>query len=97
MRRDCHGLASLAISTAALATEKFGHLSILAEDDNAVNREVLREALLSLGAESDFVSNGLEAVEAASKKHYDVIFMDGSTPEINGFTATQLIRDAEAA
>ena len=31
-----------------------GHLAILAVDDNAVNREVLREALFSLGVEADF-------------------------------------------
>jgi len=94
-RRDFRGATALAISTASAPTEKFGHLAILAVDDNAVNREVLREALMSLGAEGDFVSNGVEAVEAATKKHYDVIFMDGSMPEMDGFTATKLIRDAE--
>ena len=95
-RQDFRGIAALAIAASTAPTEKFGHLSILAVDDNAVNREVLREALLSLGAEGDFVSNGLEAVEAAAKKSYDVIFMDGSMPEMDGFTATKLIREAEA-
>ncbi len=95
-RMDFRGPAALSISAAVAPTEKFGHLSILAVDDNAVNREVLREALLSLGAEGDFVSNGVEAVEAAAKKSYDVIFMDGSMPEMDGFTATKLIREAEA-
>lgn len=95
-RLEFRGMAALAISTATGPTEMFGHLSILAVDDNAVNREVLREALMSLGAEGDFVSNGLEAVEAAAKKSYDVIFMDGSMPEMDGFTATKLIREAEA-
>ena len=79
-----------------MPTEKFEHLSILAVDDNAVNREVLREALMSLSAEGDFVTNGVEAVEAATRKRYDVIFMDGSMPEMDGFTATKLIREAEA-
>jgi two-component system sensor histidine kinase BarA len=94
-RRDFRGLAALASSSAVQQSETFGHLSILAVDDNAVNREVLREALLSLGAEGDFVVNGVEAVEATSRKSYDVIFMDGSMPEMDGFTATRLIRDAE--
>jgi signal transduction histidine kinase/HPt (histidine-containing phosphotransfer) domain-containing protein/ActR/RegA family two-component response regulator len=95
-RRDFRGLAALASSSAVAPTETFGHLSILAVDDNAVNREVLREALLSLGAEGDFVVNGVEAVEATGRKSYDVIFMDGSMPEMDGFTATRLIREAEA-
>ncbi len=95
-RRDFRGLAALASASATAPSETFGHLSILAVDDNAVNREVLREALLSLGAEGDFVVNGVEAVEAAGRKSYDVIFMDGSMPEMDGFTATRLIREAEA-
>jgi two-component system sensor histidine kinase BarA len=95
-RFEFRGPAALAVAQAAGPTETFGHLSILAVDDNAVNREVLREALLSLGAEGDFVNNGVDAFEAASKKAYDVIFMDGSMPEMDGFTATKLIRHHEA-
>ncbi len=94
-RLDFRGPAALVTSAAKAPTETFGHLAILAVDDNAVNREVLREALLSLGVEGDFVSNGLEAVEAAAKKSYDIIFMDGSMPEMDGFTATRLIREHE--
>ncbi|MFT3724332.1 MAG: ATP-binding protein [Hyphomonadaceae bacterium] len=94
-RLEFRGAAALSAAQASGPTETFGHLSILAVDDNAVNREVLREALLSLGAEGDFVNNGVDAVEAASKKAYDVIFMDGSMPEMDGFTATKLIRHRE--
>jgi CheY-like chemotaxis protein len=94
-RAEFRGPSALASSSAAAPTETFGHLAILAVDDNAVNREVLREALLSLGVDGDFVSNGREAVEAAARKDYDVIFMDGSMPEMDGFTATRLIREAE--
>jgi two-component system, NarL family, sensor histidine kinase BarA len=96
LRFDFRGPAALAISAAATPLETFAHLSILAVDDNAVNREVLREALLSLGVEADFVTNGAEAVEAAKAKPYDVVFMDGSMPEMDGFTATKLIRGHEA-
>ena len=95
-RGEYRGASALASASVAEPGETFGHLSILAADDNAVNREVLREALLSLGAEGDFVSNGVEALEAAKAKNYDVIFMDGSMPEMDGFTATKLIREAEA-
>jgi two-component system, NarL family, sensor histidine kinase BarA len=90
------GIEALSVGTAARPEASFAHLSILAVDDNAVNREVLREALLSLGVEADFVTNGLEAVNAAGARPYDVIFMDGSMPEMDGLTATRLIRAAEA-
>ncbi len=97
LRSEFRGLAALAASVATGPQETFGHLSVLAVDDNAVNREVLREALLSLGVEADFVSNGLEALKAATAKVYDVIFMDGSMPEMDGFTATRLIRSHETS
>jgi signal transduction histidine kinase/DNA-binding NarL/FixJ family response regulator len=92
---DFRGPAALAASVAAQPQASFGHLAILAVDDNAVNREVLREALLSLGVEADFVANGAEAVAAVKKKSYGVIFMDGSMPEMDGFTAAKLIRQHE--
>ncbi len=96
-RFDFRGPSALATSAATVPSDTYGHLSVLAADDNAVNREVLREALLSLGVEADFAANGAEAVEAAAKKAYDLIFMDGSMPEMDGFTATRLIRKQEAA
>ncbi len=94
-RNEFRGLAALAASSVQSPQETFGHLAILAVDDNAVNREVLREALLSLGVDGDFVANGAEAVQAATRKSYDVIFMDGLMPEMDGFTATRLIRQHE--
>jgi two-component system sensor histidine kinase BarA len=97
VRLEFRGLAALANSIAAAPAEMFGHLSVLGVDDNAVNREVLREALLSLGVEADFVSNGVEAIEAAKARAYDVVFMDGSMPEMDGFTATRLIREHEGS
>ncbi|HEV7691523.1 MAG TPA: ATP-binding protein [Hyphomonadaceae bacterium] len=94
-KHEFRGAARLAASHAAAPLETFGNLAILAVDDNAVNREVLREALLSLGVDAHFVTNGVEAVEAAKAKSYDVVFMDGSMPEMDGFTATKLIRKHE--
>ncbi len=94
-RSEFRRTAALATPEARTLSRLIGNLSILAVDDNAVNREVLREALLSLGAEGDFVNNGVEAVEAAARKAYDVIFMDGSMPEMDGVTATRIIRAEE--
>ena len=96
-RKQFRGADAFSRQPSGRSTQSFAHLAILAVDDNAVNREVLREALLSLGVEADFVTNGAEAVKAAAVRSYDVIFMDGSMPEMDGFTATRLIRDREAA
>jgi CheY-like chemotaxis protein len=41
------------------------------------------------------VSNGREAVAAAEKNTFDLIFMDCQMPEMDGYQATEIIRDME--
>ncbi|MBI1362172.1 MAG: response regulator [Alphaproteobacteria bacterium] len=94
-RSDFRGLSALAGAGVEGQLETFSGLSVLAVDDNAVNREVLREALITLGVEADLVEDGQQAVDAASSRRYDVIFMDGSMPVMDGFTATKRIRAHE--
>jgi CheY-like chemotaxis protein len=43
----------------------------------------------------DIVSNGVEAVEAAGRQRYDVIFMDCHMPVLDGFAASRTIRAQE--
>jgi CheY-like chemotaxis protein/HPt (histidine-containing phosphotransfer) domain-containing protein len=61
-----------------------------------VNREVLREALSTLKIEAVFVEDGAEAVRRAAEEHFDLVFMDGSMPVMDGLEATRQIRAAEA-
>ncbi len=70
---------------------------MLVADDSAVNREVAIEALTRLGARVKTVDNGAEAVTAAATGWCDIILMDGSMPELDGFQAARIVRDAEAA
>jgi len=72
-----------------------GGVRVLAADDNAVNREVLREALSTLNVEVDFAENGRQAADMAKADHYDAVFMDGSMPIMNGFEATRAICEYE--
>ncbi len=76
--------------------DSFKGLRVLAADDNAVNREVLREALATLNVNAYLVENGAEAVEAFRKHPFDLVFMDGSMPVMDGFDATRAIRAIEA-
>ena len=75
----------------------FSATRVLAVDDTAVNREVLSEALASLGIRADLAESGPEAIEKVGAKSYDVIFMDCSMPEMDGFEATAAIRDLQAS
>ncbi len=74
---------------------RFANLRVLVADDSAINREVATEALSRLGARVETVENGAEAVDAASRRMHDIILMDGSMPQMDGFTAARRIRQAE--
>ena len=71
-------------------------LHVLAVDDNAVNREVLREALSGIKVSADFAENGVEALKALELGDYDLVLMDGAMPVMDGFEATRRIRVREA-
>ncbi|MBV1889492.1 MAG: response regulator [Gammaproteobacteria bacterium] len=68
---------------------------ILLAEDNPVNQEVATAMLMLLGCEVDLAENGKEAVDAATRTHYDLILMDCHMPEMDGFTATSQIRRIE--
>lgn len=64
-------------------------LAILVVDDNPINREVARAKLGRLGYAVDLANDGAEALLAASKKEYDIVFMDLQMPEMSGIAATE--------
>jgi two-component system sensor histidine kinase BarA len=74
---------------------KFNGIRVLAADDNAVNREVLIEALARLDAEVVCVGDGAAAVAAVRDGSFDIVLMDCSMPVMDGFQATRTIRALE--
>ncbi len=71
-------------------------VKILLADDNTTNLAVAREILAMAGFECDTAKNGLEAIAAIEAGHYDIVFMDGMMPELDGYEATRRIRRMEA-
>jgi CheY-like chemotaxis protein/HPt (histidine-containing phosphotransfer) domain-containing protein len=69
---------------------------ILLAEDNTVNQMVASELLKDAGYLCDIVSDGKQAVEAATHSEYAILLMDCQMPEMNGFDATREIRTFEA-
>jgi PAS domain S-box-containing protein len=67
-------------------------LSVLVAEDNPINQEVARAMLTRRGHSVDVVENGRLAVQAATRKDYDVILMDIQMPELDGLDAAKEIR-----
>ncbi|WP_430462222.1 response regulator [Thalassolituus sp. LLYu03] len=65
---------------------------VLLVDDNTINRMLCQRFLRNLGITPDAVDNGLQALEQAQRKHYDVILMDCQMPVMDGIEATRQIR-----
>jgi CheY-like chemotaxis protein/HPt (histidine-containing phosphotransfer) domain-containing protein len=79
------------------ALPKFPGARVLVADDSAVNREVACEALARLGITPATVEDGRQAFEVVKDTEFDIVLMDGSMPVVDGFQATRLIREHEAA
>ncbi len=67
-------------------------LHVLIVDDNATNRLVAEAFCDMFGCTSDSAEDGVEAVEAAGVRAYDLILMDVKMPRMDGVEATKAIR-----
>lgn len=84
--------AALVIEMAELNTE-IKNIKVLVVEDMALNQLLMKTLLDDFGFERDIVGNGKIAIEKLKIKNYDIILMDLQMPEMNGFEATEYIRN----
>lgn len=67
-------------------------MRVLVAEDNPSNQRVLVEMLKRFGYRPDAVADGREVIQALERQNYDLVLMDVKMPEMDGITATQVIR-----
>src|SRR5665811_782231 len=60
-------------------------------------RDSVGSLLKVLGIMADYAESGIEAVEKAKEKPYDLILMDLVMPETDGFEAARMILDFDGS
>ena len=100
LARLLSGAPSDTIVTRALDLSKFEPaaslaLKVLLVEDNPVNQAVARGMLDQLGCQVTVADNGHQGVAAFQSGQFDVVLMDCQMPELDGYGATQRIREWE--
>ncbi len=67
---------------------------ILLVEDNEMNRDMLSRRLMRKGHEVAMATDGREGVDMARSGEYDIVLMDMSLPEIDGWEATRRLKQA---
>ncbi len=70
-----------------------GHLLLV--EDNEINQMVAQEILQAAGYTLDIAENGQQALDMLEKNEYALVLMDIQMPIMDGYTATQKIREQE--
>jgi len=73
--------------------KKVENIRVLVVEDIALNQLLMKTLLDDFGFERDIAPNGKIAIEKLQANAYDIILMDLQMPEMNGFEATDYIRN----
>jgi CheY-like chemotaxis protein len=69
---------------------------ILIVEDNAVNQRVASALLARAGYRAEVANNGEEALSALARMPFDLVLMDCQMPVLDGYSATQRLRERES-
>jgi len=92
------------ISTQPLQSEQLSNidfvpanLRVLIAEDTEINLQLARMLLVKKGYQVGVAENGQQALDALTRERYDLVLMDCMMPVMDGYEATRLWREREAA
>ncbi len=88
-----HGVTLLDTEITELVDKDIQDIKILVVEDVELNQLLMKTLLDDFGFDSDIAENGKIAIEKLEKNDYDIILMDLQMPIMNGFQATDYIRN----
>lgn len=80
---------------APLANPARADYRILVVEDNRTNQVIAQGLLAVLGCQAEIAENGQKGLLAFKRQPWDLIFMDCSMPDMDGYQVTAAIRTAE--
>ncbi len=89
-----HGLFSRTTKLLEAQNSSLEGVKILAVDDSADNRDLIRAFLRPSGAVVEFAENGWDGVETALHGNFDLVLMDIQMPKLDGHQAARKLRNA---
>ena len=92
--RDLSTAVDYDVSKFVIPPESLGARILLVED-NEINQIIAFELLCEAGFSVEVADNGKQAVDKVTQNEYDIILMDLQMPEMDGFTATNILRSNE--
>ena len=82
-----------AVQNPLAVKSNFENTTVLVVEDNEINQSLIKHLFKSWELNFDLANNGKKAIEMLHTTKYDLILMDIQMPEMDGYTATQEIRN----
>ncbi|MBS4098364.1 MAG: response regulator, partial [Sulfuricella sp.] len=92
------GMPAEVVDPASVAVPQQGEATasrLLVVEDSPINQKLTLAQLARLGYQADIADNGAKALEKLAQADYDLVLMDCQMPVMDGFQATQVIREKE--
>ncbi len=90
---DIQGIGETTNDKASLAQHDFDGLKVLMAEDNEINTLYAQTILKKFNCDVDVAENGKIALQKLSETDYQIVLMDLQMPEMDGYQATQKIRN----